>query len=103
MSYTYYWCLACDCTSVCVKAVSRQLSESILVNVFNASEFTNNPSSYRCTKHGVLKYHCMRDSTLTGEVSSECIHTLSQIVDICTKALAEDLFSTKYRAMQLRN
>ena len=70
--------------------------------VLKVSKLTNNPSSYRCTKHGDVKFHCMRDSTLTGEVKLECTHTLYQSVDICTKALAEVLFS-KFRAMLLRN
>ena len=70
--------------------------------VLNVSELTNNPSSYRCTKHGDVKFHCMLDSTLTGEVKLECTHILYQSVDIHTKVLAEDHFS-KCRAMQLRN
>ena len=73
----------------------------MIIYVLNVSELTNNPSSYRCTMHGDIKLHCMRDSTLAREVKLECTYTLYQSVDIRTKALAEDHFS-EFRAMLLR-
>ena len=63
---------------------------------------SNNLNSYRCTSHGDVKYHCMRERNRTGEAKLGYTHTLTQIVEFFAKVLAEDLFS-KFRARLPRN
>jgi hypothetical protein len=88
--------------SVLIDLGIMQKSEGIVINEDNKSciEFSNNPGSYRRTKHIDIKYHFVRERTLTGEVKLEYIPTKSQIADIFTKALAKDLF-TKFRDLLL--
>ena len=88
--------------SVLIDLGIMQKTEGIVINEDNKSciEFSNNPGSYRRTKHIDIKYHFVRERTLTGEVKLEYIPTKSQIADIFTKALAKDLF-TKFRDLLL--
>ena len=59
-------------------------------------EFSNNPGSYRRTKHIYIKYQLVQERTLTEEAKLEYISNSSPITDIFIKALTKELF-TKFK------
>jgi len=67
-------------------------STTLLIDNNAALKLTRNPELHDRTKHIELKYHFLRDLTLSGRINTQRVDTKDNLADLLTKPLPRDTF-----------
>lgn len=65
-------------------------STPLLIDNNAALKLTRNPELHDRTKHIELKYHFLREVTLSGRIDTQRVSTKDNLVDLLTKPLPRD-------------
>ena len=76
---------------------------SIMCDNTSAINLSKNPIQHSTTKHIEIRHHFLRDEVANKNIELEFIPTEKQIVDIFTKPLAEDRFTSLRRELGICN
>ena len=67
-------------------------STTLLIDNNAALKLSRNPELHDRTKHIELKYHFLRDLTLSGRINTQRVDTKDNLADLLTKPLPRDTF-----------
>lgn len=65
-------------------------STPLLIDNNAALRLTRNPELHDRTKHIELKYHFLREMTLSGRINTQRVSTKDNLADLLTKPLPRD-------------
>jgi hypothetical protein len=74
---------------LCIKTLEATLTP-LLINNNAALRLTCNPELHDCTKHIELKYHFLREMTLSGRINTQRVSTKDNLANLLTKPLPRD-------------